>query len=104
MTLDDYAAWAETIHSKATTGDRDRLLSYLALGIASEAGEVASEIKKLLRDGTWDAGSLSEELGDVIYHWSRLVTATGRKPADILAASRAKIDAKIAAKAKVPRG
>jgi NTP pyrophosphatase (non-canonical NTP hydrolase) len=95
MTLDDYAAWAETIHSKATSGDRDRLLSYLGLGISSEAGEVASEIKKLLRDGTWNPERLAEELGDVIYHWSRLVTATGRKPADILAASRAKIDAKV---------
>ena len=97
MTLDDYAAWAETVHSKATSGDRDRLLSYLALGISSEAGEVASEIKKLLRDGTWDAARLADELGDVIYHWSRLVTATGRRPADILAASRAKIDAKVKA-------
>jgi NTP pyrophosphatase (non-canonical NTP hydrolase) len=97
MTLDDYAAWAESIHSKATSGDRDRLLSYLGLGISSEAGEVASEIKKLLRDGIWNPERLAEELGDVIYHWSRLVTATGRKPADILAASRAKIDAKVKA-------
>lgn len=96
MTLDDYAAWAETIHSKATTGDRDRLLSYLALGLASEAGEVASDIKKLLRDGAWDADHVAEELGDVIYHWVRLVTATGRKPAEILEASRTKIAARVA--------
>ena len=42
MTLTDYAAWAETIHSKATTRDRDRLLVYLGLGLTSEAGEVAA--------------------------------------------------------------
>lgn len=94
MTLDEYATWAETVRSKATEGDRDRLLSYLALGLASEAGEVASDVKKLLRDGTWNANSVAEELGDVIYHWVRLVTATGRSPTDILKASRAKIDAK----------
>jgi NTP pyrophosphatase (non-canonical NTP hydrolase) len=95
MTLDDYSAWAESIHSKATDGDRDRLLSYLALGLTSEAGEVASEVKKLLRDGTWNAERMADELGDVIYHWSRLVTAIGGTHEDILAASRAKIDAKV---------
>ena len=97
MTLTDYAAWAETIHSKATTGDRDRLLAYLGLGLTSEAGEVASEIKKLLRDGTWNADAVAEELGDLFYHWIRLVTALGRTLEDILSASRAKITAKAAA-------
>ena len=97
MTLKDYAAGAETIHSQATTGDRDRLLAYLGLGLTSEAGEVASEIKKLLRDGTWNADAIAAELGDVAYHWIRLVTALGRKPEEILAASRAKIDAKVKA-------
>ena len=97
MTLEDYAPWAETIHSKATTGDRDRYLSYLALGLTSEAGEVASEVKKLLRDGTMNAERASEELGDVLYHWVRLVTALGCKPEDIMAASRAKIAAKVQA-------
>ncbi len=95
MTLDDYVAWATTIHSKATIGDRDRLLSYTALGLTSEAGEVANEVKRLLRDGTWDADRVAEELGDVIYYWSRLVATTGRKPGEILAASRSKIDAKV---------
>jgi NTP pyrophosphatase (non-canonical NTP hydrolase) len=97
MTLTDYAAWAETIHSEATTGDRDRLLAYLGLGLTSEAGEVASEIKKLLRDGTLNADAVAEELGDVFYHWIRLVTALDRSPEDILAASRTKITAKAAA-------
>lgn len=98
MTLDDFGVWAESIHSKATTGDRDRLLSYLGLGMASEAGEVATEVKKLLRDGTFDEDRVAEELGDVMYHWIRLCRLLGREPADILAATRAKIDAKIAAK------
>ncbi len=95
MTLEEFGVWAETIHSKATSGDRDRLLSYLGLGIASEAGEIATEVKKLLRDGTWDADRVAEELGDVMYHWIRLCNVIGRSPADILAATRIKIDAKV---------
>jgi NTP pyrophosphatase (non-canonical NTP hydrolase) len=99
MKLDEYADWAETIHSKATGGahdkHNDRLLSYLALGLTSEAGEVASAVKKLLRDGTLDMDNLVEELGDVMYHWVRLVMVTGRTPAEIMAASRAKIDARV---------
>lgn len=98
MTLDEYGAWADTIHSKATSGDRDRLLSYLGTGITSEAGEVAGEIKKLLRDGVLDEERLAEELGDVMYHWIRLVRTIGRNPEELMAANRAKIDAKIKAK------
>jgi NTP pyrophosphatase (non-canonical NTP hydrolase) len=98
MTLDEFGDWAETIHSKATSGDRDRLLAYLGTGIASESGEVATEIKKLLRDGVLDEDRLAEELGDVMYHWIRLTRAIGRKPEDLWTATRAKIDAKIKAK------
>lgn len=68
MTLDDYAAWAEKIDSKATTGGRDRLLSYLALRLAREAGEVANEVKKLLRGGALNTDHTIEELGDAMYY------------------------------------
>jgi NTP pyrophosphatase (non-canonical NTP hydrolase) len=97
MTLDEFGAWADTIHSRATGGGRDRLLSYLGLGLAGEAGEVATEVKKLIRDGTFDEARTAEELGDVMYHWIRLCRLLGRRPEDILSATRAKIDAKVAA-------
>lgn len=97
MTLDDFGAWAESIHSKATAGDRERLLCYLAVGLASESGEVAAEVKKLLRDGTFDESRVAEELGDVMYHWVRFVRLLGRDPGELLAATRRKIDAKVAA-------
>ena len=100
MTLDDFGVWAETIYSKATAGDRDRYLSYLGLGLASEAGEVATEVKKLIRDGTFDEARVAEELGDVMYHWIRMCKALGRKPEEIFSATRAKIDAKVAASRK----
>jgi NTP pyrophosphatase (non-canonical NTP hydrolase) len=99
MTIDEYATWAASVARipKGGTLDRERL-SYLGLGLASEAGEVAGDIKKLLRDGeaTWSADKLGDELGDVIYYWAALCAAIGRSPADVLSASRAKIEARIA--------
>lgn len=57
----------------------ERALEYLALGLASEAGEVASEIKKMLRD---DQGVMTEgrraavlaEAGDVLWYVAVLCT------------------------------
>jgi NTP pyrophosphatase (non-canonical NTP hydrolase) len=57
-------------------------LSYPALGLAGEAGEVAEHAKKAIRD---DAGQVSEErrgamakeLGDVLWYVSQLATELG---------------------------
>ena len=54
-------------------------LSYPALGLAGEAGEVAEQIKKSIRD---DAGeltgqrrsALAKELGDVLWYLAQLAT------------------------------
>jgi NTP pyrophosphatase (non-canonical NTP hydrolase) len=90
MTIDDYAAWAATI-AKVDEHPSNERLSYLGLGLASEAGEVADHIKKLLRDDWLDKAGLVDELGDVVYYWACLCAATGRKPSDVLDASVAKI-------------
>jgi NTP pyrophosphatase (non-canonical NTP hydrolase) len=98
MTLTTYAAWVRQVAERtgkgswAAAADPDRELAYLGLGLTGEAGEVAEHIKKRLRDGNWDADAVVGELGDVIYYWVRLCLAVGRDPADVLAASRAKID------------
>ena len=81
----------------AADPDQSRL-SYLALGLSGEAGEVAGEIKKWLRDGRLDRAALIDELGDVAYYWACLCVATGQSPADVLAQSRRKIEAKLAAR------
>jgi len=55
----------------------EHALTYLGLGIASEAGEVAGKIKKVVRD---DAGHVSatkradilDEVGDVVWYAIRL--------------------------------
>ncbi len=94
MTIDDYADWAASVGGiAAQPAER---LSYLGLGLAAEAGEVADHIKKLLRDGRLDQTALLDELGDVVYYWARLCMEAGAKPSDVLAASRSKITRKIA--------
>jgi NTP pyrophosphatase (non-canonical NTP hydrolase) len=102
MDVDEYAAWAAKAARIPESGTRDpERLSYLALGLAGEAGEVADHVKKLLRDGdsAWKPGEVAEELGDVIFYWAALCVACGRPPSDVLAASRTKIEARIASRA-----
>jgi NTP pyrophosphatase (non-canonical NTP hydrolase) len=95
MTIDDYADWAAKVAGVSAEPATERL-AYLGLGLAAEAGEVADHVKKLLRDGSLDRAAMIEELGDVIYYWACLCVASGRKPSELLAASRARIERKVA--------
>lgn len=47
-------------------------LPYLALGLVSEAGEVASKVKKLIRDGT--ESDIASEVGDVLWYCAMLAS------------------------------
>ena len=64
------------IYPGAGTGD-NRELVYLALGLSSEAGEVAGKIKKLIRDGTYEPRKIGDELGDVCWYSARMAEALG---------------------------
>lgn len=57
-------------------------LSYLVIGLCSEAGEVAGEYKKVVRDkyGLMDKDSkfaIADELGDVLWYLTMLCTEMG---------------------------
>lgn len=103
MTIDEYADWAATNAGAAAFPSNDKL-SYLGLGLAGEAGEVANQIKKLLRDGKFEAGSFTEELGDVIYYWACLCVASGQKPSALLTKSYEKIVRRLATAAPPNNG
>jgi len=70
--------------SRATAAypDAGANLTYPALGLAGEAGEVADHVKKVLRD---DGGVVSEarrtalraELGDVLWYLAQVTTEAG---------------------------
>ncbi len=92
--LDSYARWAASVAGHVGGGDRERL-AYLGLGLASESGEIADQIKCLIRDGAVDAAAFADELGDVAYYWAALCEAVGRSPSQVLAASRAKIESRL---------
>lgn len=57
---------------------KDKSVSYLVLGLCSEAGEVADKFKKLIRDGgEIKVDSICKELGDVIWYVTRLADELG---------------------------
>lgn len=58
----------------------ERALEYLALGLVSEAGEVAGKVKKVIRDhdmtvSTEMRAALKAEIGDVLWYVAQLCTA-----------------------------
>lgn len=79
---------------------RDQL-SYAGLGLVNEAGEVAGELKKLLRD---DDGQLTDErrervideAGDVLWYLARVLESAGASLEDAAAANVAKVERRIA--------
>ena len=68
--FDDYQDFAET----TAIYPEDKALEYLALGLTSEAGEVAGKVKKLVRDGEMSVEDLAKELGDVVWYVAQLCT------------------------------
>ena len=67
---------------------REAWLSYPALGLAGEAGEVAEHVKKAIRDDgaritDERRAALAAELGDVLWYTSQLATELGLELEDI---------------------
>jgi NTP pyrophosphatase (non-canonical NTP hydrolase) len=79
MELSEYQSLSRRTATYPRAGED---LTYPALGLCGEAGEVAEKVKKTLRD---DGGvltderreALSRELGDVLWYLSQLATEAG---------------------------
>lgn len=70
----------------------ERAIEYVALGLASEAGEVAGKVKKAIRDGkNWTGEqrhdhlqAVQAEIGDVLWYVAELCTAYGLSLANVM--------------------
>lgn len=51
---------------------KDQELTYCALGLGDEAGEVQGKVKKYIRDGFLNVEDVIKELGDVAWYLTRI--------------------------------
>lgn len=73
--LDEYQKLAS--QTAVYPRNRDSALMYTALGLASEAGEYAGKVKKLIRDAEWSKAAAAAELGDVLWYVAMAAEANG---------------------------
>jgi NTP pyrophosphatase (non-canonical NTP hydrolase) len=71
---DDIGVFA--VYPDADTGSNTEL-SYLALGLGGESGEVLEKTKKLIRDNKFSREEVAKELGDVLWYLTRYANAIG---------------------------
>lgn len=94
MTFEDYQRQSSKTAIYPKVGGHSFV--YPALGLASEAGEVAGKFKKIIRD---DAGKLDEakkqeicqELGDVLWYIAQLATELDLNLDEVAAANLEKL-------------
>ena len=60
--------WFQDECMKTAIYPKKEALAYTALGLASEAGEYCSRIKKGIRDGDFDDIGAAAELGDCLWY------------------------------------
>ncbi len=72
QTFDGYQDWTDS----TAIFPKDKALEYLALGLVSEAGEVAGKVKKLIRDGYDDdkLEAIEGELGDCLWYLAQMAS------------------------------
>ena len=67
----------ENYASQTAIFPKEKALEYLALGLTSEAGEVAGKVKKIIRDGKGNKEAIAYEIGDVLWYCAVLASELG---------------------------
>ena len=68
MTLSSY----QKVAASTAIYPTQHAITYPALGLAGEAGEVANKVKKIIRDGKLDKTALGAEIGDCLWYIASL--------------------------------
>ncbi len=95
----DFNAYQNAARKTALYADAYRV-TYPALGLASEAGEVAGKVKKVLRDRGGDFGedqiaAIRDELGDVLWYVATLAADLGIDMDEIAAGNIEKLRSRL---------
>lgn len=109
MDSKEYQEWVTEASERspflATANDGAHMCSqapYLVIGLAGEAGEVADQIKKMLRrlktGEPWKSEEVKLELGDTLWYLVGLANEFGWTLEDVMQANYDKITARRAAK------
>ena len=76
MRMDEYQQLA--LRTAGHREDRQQVLTYTALGLTGESGEVAEMIKKAFYHGhALEKEALSQELGDVLWYLAVMASGLG---------------------------
>lgn len=77
-----------------------KTVSYMTLGLAGEAGEIANKVKKLIRDEDTPERreAIAAELGDVLWYVAGLATVLGHDLSKLAQANLDKLAARAAKK------
>lgn len=73
FTMQQYLEFTRTTAKYPT----DAATVYLTLGLASEAGEVAGKLKKLIRDNNVPVEDYLDEVGDCLWYIARICDEAG---------------------------
>ena len=95
----DFNAYQNAARETALYAD-DYRITYPALGLASEAGEVAGKVKKVLRDrgGKFEKdqiAAIKDELGDVLWYVASLAADLGIAMDEIAAGNIEKLHSRL---------
>ena len=94
--MSDFNSYQRSASGTAIYPEKHRI-TYPALGMAGEAGEVANKVKKLIRDGpenrpdTWRE-DIASEIGDVLWYCAALASDLNLSLGMIAAQNLIKLD------------
>jgi len=95
LNLKDYQEWSLSVAVYPGAGEHKfNEALYLTLGLASEAGEVAGKIKKIIRGDTIDPMSLVLEMSDVLWYLTRLCDNVGISLEDLADVNFSKLNSR----------